>query len=99
LRQRKDNYGESDYSSSMDTLLFRPKLTVAATLEKNARVFKVFMQNKTKCIGCYLARFCTLQDVAATYNLELESFMAQLQQTVQSDQIQIKKEFKNEELA
>ena len=38
----------------------------------------VFNQLKTACIGCYLQRFCTLQDVADYYNLDPETLLEAL---------------------
>jgi hypothetical protein len=98
LRWRKDKSGENEYSSSMDKPLFHPELTVTDALEKDVRVSKVFIRNKTACIGCYLARFCKLRDVAATYDLELDAFIEQLCAAVHSNSIQTKKELKNEKL-
>jgi len=82
----------------MDTPWFHPKLTVADVLEKRAYLCRVFIQNKTACVGCYMARFCTLKDVAATYQLELGELIEQLERAVQSNSIKTKKEIHNEDL-
>ena len=47
---------------------------VAALLMKNPRAVGVFITNHTACIGCYLARFCTLKDVIDVYSLDENEF-------------------------
>lgn len=39
---------------------------------ETASLFRAF---KTACIGCYLARFCSLQDVANAYHIQPEELM------------------------
>jgi hypothetical protein len=57
-----------------------PELTVAQVLGASDAIPMVFLQHRTACVGCCLARFCTLRDVAKTYELSLEVFLAELQQ-------------------
>ena len=44
----------------------------------------VFNAFETACVGCYLARFCTLADVAATYNLPAETLMDKMERAAQN---------------
>ena len=53
-------------------------LTVDEVLQKWPRAFSVFMQNKTKCVGCFMQQFCTLKDVAETYQITEEQLIAEL---------------------
>ncbi len=39
----------------------------------------VFLGLKTTCVGCYLARFCTLADVAATYDLTTDYLIEKME--------------------
>ena len=80
----------------MDNRLFQSNLTVAEALKKDPHVFKVFIRNKTACVGCYLASFCTLRDVATTYGLGLELFLTQLEQAIPSNFHLTEKELENE---
>ena len=80
----------------MDNRLFQPNLTVAEALKKDPHVLKVFIRNKTACVGCYLASFCTLRDVATTYGLDLDRFLTQLGQAIPSNPQLTKKELENE---
>jgi len=57
---------------------FPNHLTVAEVQETWPETVGVFNQLKTACIGCYLQRFCTLQDVADYYNLDLETLLESL---------------------
>ena len=79
----------------MDDLLFHSELTVAETLQKDVRLADVFIRNQTHCVGCYLARFCTLRDVTNTYSIKLNLFLDELQQTITPIPIQFRKEHNN----
>jgi len=36
------------------------------------------MKHKTKCVGCFMQQFCTLKDVAETYQLSAEKLIDEL---------------------
>ena len=38
-----------------------------------------FVALHTDCVGCHLARFCTLEDVSVHYHLDLQALVAALQ--------------------
>lgn len=63
----------------MEENLVSPQMTVKELLSKRPDAASVFFKNKTLCVGCYFDRFCTLEDVAQTYGLYLESFLEELQ--------------------
>lgn len=46
---------------------------------------RVFMKYQANCIGCYLARFCTLEEVAVVYEIDLQSLLNDLQQSFTTD--------------
>ena len=54
--------------------------TVSEILQKYPETSRVFIEEKTACIGCYMARFCNLKDVARVYGLETETFIREMQQ-------------------
>jgi len=56
-----------------------PQMTVKEVLAAQPEAIRVFFQNRTACVGCYFDRFCTVEDVARTYGLHLESFLGELQ--------------------
>ncbi len=55
----------------MDEQPITAELSVAEVMRLPGPVQQVFLRRRTACVGCSLARFCTLRDVAATYELEL----------------------------
>jgi len=60
------------------------KLTVAEVLDRWPQTIPVFFRHRMACVGCAMASFETLADVAAVYGLHLGRFLSELQQTIQS---------------
>jgi hypothetical protein len=56
------------------------QLTVEEILKKWPQTYSIFRKRNTGCIGCFLQRFCTLQDVATTYNVALQEMQRELEQ-------------------
>ena len=54
-------------------------LTVDKVLQQWPHTFSVFMKNKTKCVGCYMQQFCTLKDVAETYQISPEKLISEIE--------------------
>ena len=53
--------------------------TVEQTLRTCPRAIRVFLHFRTDCVGCWLSRFCTLEEVSHKYHLDLEAFLNALQ--------------------
>ena len=53
--------------------------TVSEILKKYPETHRVFIERKTLCLGCYMARFCNLKDVAQAYSLEIETLVYEIQ--------------------
>ena len=53
--------------------------TVSEILQKYPETHKIFIERKTLCLGCYMARFCNLKDVAQAYSLEIETLEYEIQ--------------------
>jgi hypothetical protein len=62
----------------MDTQIIHAQLTVEDILKKWPLAFWVFRNRNTDCVGCLLQRFCTLQNVAETYELSLQDMARDL---------------------
>ena len=62
----------------MDTNALHIQVTVNQVLQNWPRAFAVFMKNKTKCPGCFMQQFCTLKDVAETYQISAEKLMEEI---------------------
>ena len=62
----------------MDTNSLNAQLTVDKVLQSWPRAFSVFMRNKTRCVGCFMQQFCTLKDVAETYQISVEKLIDEI---------------------
>ena len=69
----------------MDTQLLYTQLTVEDILKNWPLAFSVFRRRNTDCVGCLLQRFCTLKDVAETYEVELQDLTKDLEQCVKEN--------------
>jgi hybrid cluster-associated redox disulfide protein len=63
----------------MDMSTIHILLTVEQVLQKWPQAFSIFMKNKTKCPGCPMQHFCTLKDVAETYQIPLNKLMVEIE--------------------
>ncbi len=66
----------------MNDILALPKTRVEDLLKSDATVIRFFIQQQTACVGCYLAKFCTLEDVINTYKLNEQSFLSALSKII-----------------
>jgi hybrid cluster-associated redox disulfide protein len=74
--------------SSMNTDdTFQAHMTVEAVLQKWPETWAVFKAQRTDCIGCFMQRFCTLQEVAETYQLPLESLLNELRKCISASKL------------
>jgi hybrid cluster-associated redox disulfide protein len=63
----------------MDTNFPHAQMTVEDVLKKWPQTYSVFLKRNTDCIGCLLQRFCTIQDVAETYELSAQELVDDLE--------------------
>jgi len=63
-------------------------LTVDEVLQRWPKAFSVFIKNKTKCPGCFLQHFCTLKDVAETYQISSEGLINEITGVANSESTQ-----------
>jgi len=61
------------------------RLKVDEVFQKWPAVFSVFMENKTKCPGCFMQKFCTLEDVAETYQISSEKLIQEIERVAISE--------------
>ncbi|MFH1184298.1 MAG: hypothetical protein V1755_04570 [Chloroflexota bacterium] len=62
----------------MNIPLFNADTTIAEALEGTPGITKILIARRTACIGCSLARFCTLRETAAAYRLPWDAFINDL---------------------
>jgi hypothetical protein len=72
----------------MDTPMIHIQLTVEEVLQRWPKVFSVFANNKTKCPGCFMQHFCTLKDVAETYQISSEKLINEIECVANSESTQ-----------
>lgn len=58
------------------------QMTVEETFARFPGAAGVFLAFRTGCVGCRLARFCTLADVARVYELPLQDLLGKLRETL-----------------
>jgi hybrid cluster-associated redox disulfide protein len=57
-------------------------LTVDEVLACWPQTIPVFIHHRMTCVGCAMAPFETLAEVARIYNLGLDSFLGELEQSI-----------------
>lgn len=62
----------------MDARRIDTQMTVDQVLQAWPQAFSVFMRHKTKCPGCFMQQFCTLKEVADTYQLSVERLIDEI---------------------
>ena len=66
----------------MDTLHLQTQMTVEEILRILPETSVVFRNWNTDCIGCLLQKFCSLEDVAQSYEISSEELLGDLQNCV-----------------
>lgn len=85
LRWRKEKISRGEYGREVDDAHFlHAQTTVEETLTRLPAAVDVFQALQTGCVGCFLARFCSLQYVAEVYGLDLHELFVQLQASTNS---------------
>ena len=62
-----------------------PTLTVDRIFAQWPQTIPVFLRHRFACIGCLMAPFDTLADVARNYNVNLEELQAELMAVILKD--------------
>lgn len=83
MRKRKEGVLFFQYTISMEPIL-DANWTAKQVMQTYPRTMSVFLALKTDCVGCYLERFCTLDEVAISYKLPLEDLLDKLRESIQN---------------
>jgi hypothetical protein len=78
----KREFSQTAILGPMDTKVLLTQLTVEAILSKWPKTFTVFRNRQTDCIGCLLQKFCSIQDVAETYEVPPQDLISDLEKCV-----------------
>jgi hypothetical protein len=74
LRWRKEILYKNGYYEIM-IASFSKDWSVKQTLEQYPETISIFLRLKTNCIGCWLERFCTLEEVSSYYEISTETLL------------------------
>ena len=58
------------------------EVTVAEVMDRWPETISVFFRYRMACVGCPMAPFATLAEVAVIYSLDLECFLNELRQAI-----------------
>lgn len=70
------------YLKGMNTEILHTQLTVEDVLKNWPQTYSVFKSHNTDCIGCLLQRFCSIQEVAESYQISLPGLIKDLEKCV-----------------
>lgn len=66
----------------MERPIFQLQQSVQEVLTEHPEANRGFRTLRTQCVGCYLARFCNLEDVARTFEIPPDRLVAELEAAV-----------------
>lgn len=69
----------------MDTQPSLIQLTVEDILKKWPKTYVVFRNRNTGCIGCLLQKFCSIQDVAETYEVPTQDLIIDFEKCIKEN--------------
>ena len=81
MRQRKDGCAAFPYDVGM-RLRVSGEWTVEETIRGYADAVSTLVHLKVHCVGCRLARFCTLEEVSRWYGISLDVLLERLGNSV-----------------
>lgn len=69
----------------MKAALLTPDRTVAEVVQEYPKTMHVWLAFKTDCFGCYLMKFCSLDYVAKSYHIKVNTLIEELEKTILND--------------
>ncbi|MBF6613342.1 MAG: DUF1858 domain-containing protein [Chloroflexi bacterium] len=82
-RQTRKPIAPKQHAEGNSTSFASAGQTVAGVLACWPQTVPVFMRYRLACVGCSLARFELINDVAAIYGINPAGFLRELQQTIE----------------
>jgi len=61
------------------------EITAEKLIQSSTKAVRFFLDWKLACAGCGFARFCTLENIVKTYQLDEEKFLEEAQALTRSD--------------
>lgn len=69
----------------MKTFLLTPDRTVADVVQQYPKTMHVWLAHKTDCFGCHLMKFCSLDYVAKSYHIKVNTLIEELEKAIIKD--------------
>lgn len=63
-------------------MLVDAKTMVSDVLNRHPSTMRVFIEHRMACIGCVIAPYHTIEEACAEYNLEVDSIMREMVNTL-----------------
>lgn len=63
--------------------MLSPHILVADLLDTSPLVVSLLLELRVDCVGCSMNKFCTLEELCARYELDLESIQHRIQERLQ----------------
>ena len=83
MRLRKEGFGGIRYFiSTMNDDFEISETSVERLLKDTPQAARFFLNWKLGCVGCGFARFCTLEDVVKTYQIDGEKFLEEAKKLI-----------------
>lgn len=70
----------------MDVSTYLQKQTVAEILKRWPQTVRVFIERGLGCVGCVMAVFDTLEDVARVYHIPLTDLITEIEAVIDAEQ-------------
>lgn len=66
----------------MERPILSPQTLIADILALSPKITSLFVQWQVDCIGCSMAKFCTLQEMVGYYQMDIHQVLAQLEKRI-----------------
>lgn len=60
--------------------MLSPQILLADLLDASPLVASLLLELRVDCVGCSMVRFCSLEDLCAHYQLDLDSVVHKIQE-------------------
>ena len=60
------------------------QISISEILDRWPEIIPIFLNHKMACVGCSLADFMTLEDALDIYHLNMESFIEEIENAIQT---------------
>ena len=62
--------------------MLSPRILVADLLNYSPLIVSLLLELRVDCVGCFMNKYCTLEELCAQYELDLENLLGKIQETL-----------------